>query len=411
MGLLDKMLGRLMPAPDRALVTLGGVAIPAKLETYHFLAAGSTGTGKTTLIDELLDTVIPRGDRCIVCDPSGHHLSHFWREGDTVLNPFDRRSPGWSIFNCVRKDFDYDRLARSVVPNAHGSDAQWHHYAQQLLGAAARALMLQGDGNTAALMHWATTASKEDLGKLLAGTPAQGLFDADAARALASTRFILTSYLAAHKYMPPGDFSLRSWLESGSGNLFLTWREDMQTALMPLVSCWVDVLANAVLSLPADSARRIWFVLDELGGLGRLSSLEAALTRGRKHGLAVVTGLQSTSQLDRLYGREAAIVLRSCFRNLVVFGIAKSDPDTAEVLSRALGERELEREQRSRSEGPQGITQGLSLKSSRERLVMPAQIAEMPDLTAYLALAGDRATALVQLKPRERPLVATAIEE
>ena len=79
--------------PEHRYVTLGGVAIVPHLEPYHFLLAGSTGTGKTTLIDEALSTLIPRGDRCVICDPNGHHLSRFWRDGDTVLNPFDRRSP------------------------------------------------------------------------------------------------------------------------------------------------------------------------------------------------------------------------------------------------------------------------------------------------------------------------------
>lgn len=410
MGLLNTLLGGFTPARSQS-VTFGGVAVPASLECYHFLFAGSTGTGKTTLLDEGLSTIIPRGDRCVICDPNGHHLARFWQPGDTVLNPFDKRSPGWSIFNEVRRDFDYDRLAKSVVPTAHGADAQWHHYAQVLLSESLRALMLRGEGDTAALMRWATTATRDELSGLLTGTPAQGLFDVDAAKALASTRFILTSFLAAHKYMQAGDFSLRSWLESGEGNLFITWREDMQSALMPLVSCWVDVVANAVLSLPADPDRRLWLILDELGGLGRLSSLEASLTRGRKHGLCVVAGLQSTAQLDRLYGREGAVVLRSCFRNLVALGIAKSDPDTADVLSRALGEREVERVLASRSTGPQGITSGETVQRTTERIVMASEISELPDLTAYVALAGKQPTRLVNITPQQLSVIATAMEE
>lgn len=410
MGLLNTLLGGFTPARSQS-VTFGGVAVPASLECYHFLFAGSTGTGKTTLLDEGLSAIIPRGDRCVICDPNGHHLSRFWQAGDTVLNPFDKRSPGWSIFNEVRKNFDYDRLAKSVVPTAHGPDAQWHHYAQVLLSESLRALMLRGEGDTAALMRWATTATRDELAELLRGTPAQGLFDVDAAKALASTRFILTSFLAAHKYMQAGDFSLRSWLESGEGNLFITWREDMQSALMPLVSCWVDVIANAVLSLPADPDRRLWLILDELGGLGRLSSLEASLTRGRKHGLCVVAGLQSTAQLDRLYGREGAVVLRSCFRNLIALGIAKSDPDTADVLSRALGEREVERVLASRSTGPQGITSGETVQRTTERIVMASEISELPDLTAYVALAGKQPTRLVNITPQQLPVIATAMEE
>jgi type IV secretory pathway TraG/TraD family ATPase VirD4 len=392
-------------------ITFGGVEVPPDIEPYHFLLAGSTGTGKTTLIDEVLSLLIERGDRVIVCDPNGHHLSHFWQEGDCVLNPFDRRTEGWSIFNEVRRDFDYDRLARNVVPDGHDADAQWHHYAQELLSETMRALMLRGEGHTAALMHCATSAPVSELAKLLEGTPAQGLFDADASKAMASTRFVLTSYVAAHKYMKPGTFSLRSWIETGRDNLFLTWREDMQAALMPLVSCWVDVLANAVLSLPSNATRRVWFVLDELGALGRLNSLEGALTRGRKHGLCVIGGLQSTAQLDRTYGKEAAIVLRSCFRNLVVFGIAKSDPDTAEVLSRALGEREIEREQHSSSHGPHGISQGVTLQHHTERIVLPSQISALPDLSAYLALAADRPVMLIQVPVRQRMRVTVPLQE
>lgn len=407
---LNKFLS--VPATRRECITLGGVPLPFLLEPLHVLLAGSTGTGKTSLIDEILSTAIPRGDRVIVCDPNGHHLSRFARSGDVVLNPFDRRSPGWTIFNEVRKDFDYDRLSRAVVPDGHGSDRQWHHYAQVLCAETLRALMLRGEGNTQQLMHWLTVAKSDELATLLAGTAAQGLFDKDAAKALASTRFILTTQLNPHKYLKAGEFSLRAWLQNErAGNLFITWREDMQSALMPLISTWVDIVANAVLSLPADRDRRIWLILDELGALGRLNALESALTRGRKHGLCVVAGLQSSAQLDRIYGRESAIVLRSCFRNLVVFAIAKSDPDTSEMLSRALGEREIEREQHSRSDGPGGITRGVSLQRVSERIAIATEISELPNLSAYLALAGDTPTRRIRVTPRDLPRVTTPLEE
>jgi len=397
---------------NRECITLGGVPFPHEHEPLHLFLAGSTGTGKTTLLDEILSVAIPRGDRVLVCDPNGHHLSRFSKSGDIVLNPFDRRSPGWSIFNEIRKDFDYDRLSHSIVPDGHGSDKQWHHYAQVLCSETMRALMLRGDGNTEQLMHWLTVAKMEEIATLLAGTPAQGLFDKDAAKALASTRFILTSQLNPHKYLLPGEFSLRTWLQDNTaGNLFITWREDMQTALMPLISTWTDIICNAVLSLPADRNRRIWLVLDELGALGCLNSLESALTRGRKHGLCVVAGLQSTAQLDRTYGRESAIVLRSCFRNLVVFAIAKTDPDTAEMLSRSLGEREIDREQHSRSDGPGGITRGVSLQRVTERIAITTEITELPNLTAFLALAGDMPTRRIRIEPRNLPVIVSPMEE
>lgn len=409
MGRLSNLLG--WSSAGRDSITLGGVGLPARNETLHTLLAGSTGVGKTTLMDEALEVIVGRGDRAIVVDPGGHHLSLFGSADDVVLNPFDTRSPGWTVFNEIRKDFDYFRLAKSLIPDGHGPDASWHFYAQILAAEGMRVLMRQGENTTIALLERLTIAPAEELAKFLAGTPVQGLFDKDAGRALASTRFILTTFLNPHQYLRPGDFSLRDWLASGTGNLFITWREDMQAALAPLIACWVDLLCNAVLSLPPARERRLWLLLDELGALGRLNSLEGALTRGRKHGLCVLAGLQSTAQLDRSYGREAAIVIRSCFRNLVVLSLARSDPETAEILSRGLGEREIDRVQRSAQSGTQGISHGANLQRETERLALPSELTQLPDLTAYVALAGDVPIRLVEFAPVDRPVVQVAFEE
>jgi hypothetical protein len=43
--------------------------------------------------------------------------------------------------------------------------------------------------------------------------------------------------------------------------------------------------------------------------------------------------------------------------------------------------------------------------------VMPSELAELPDLTAFLCLAGAEPARLVTLKPRTRPVVAESITE
>jgi type IV secretory pathway TraG/TraD family ATPase VirD4 len=386
-------------------ITLGGHRLPREAETQHVLAVGTTGSGKSTLIEEVIAAARARGDRLVVCDPGGNFLSKFAKSGDQVLNPFDRRSPGWSLFSEVRRDYDPDRLARSVVPDGRGESAAWHHYAQILLASVIRALVRSGEPTTEALISACTTTPVTALVPILAGTPAAGLLEPEAAKALASTRFVLAAHLAPHAYLRPGSFSLRQWLADGGpgSSAFLTWRADMQRALAPLMSAWLDILATATLSLPPDRDRRLWLVIDELAALGPLASLEEALTLGRKHGLAVVAGLQSTAQLDELYGRHRAIVLRSCFRTLVALGIARTDPDTAEVLSRSLGEREVERSEDGRSLGDLGFSRSLSRRRVSERLVLPAEIAGLPDLRGYLALAGESSIRELSLTPRDRP--------
>ena len=151
--------------------------------------------------------------------------------------------------------------------------------------------------------------------------------------------------------------------------------------------------------------------LDELATLERLSSLEDALTKGRKYGLRVVAALQSTSQLDEKYGVHGATILRSCFRNMMVLGGTRIDSKTSEDLSKALGEHEVERKQTSHSSSSRGDSSNQSTKPVKERLVLPAEIAGLPDLTGYLAFSGDLPIAKVRLTPRTYPVRADAFDE
>ena len=413
MNFIKQLASAASPTTREPLV-VGGVPLAWAQEPLHLLLAGSTGTGKTTAVGELLDGLTARGDRAVIVDPNGAYLAQFGEPGDVVLNVFDKRSPGWSPFNEVRKSYDFDKIARSIVPDGHGPDAAWHFYSQVLIAEVMRALLREGRDDTAALLEALTMWPAEKLHQLVAGTAAAGLFDKEASRALASTRFVLSSHLKPYDTLQPGSFSVRDWVESDSQaakRLFITWREDMTAALAPLIAAWVDIVCTATLSLVPDPQRRLWLLLDELPSIGKIGSLEAALTKGRKHGLCCVAGVQSTAQLERLYGRESAIVLRSCFRNLAVFGLAKADPDTCETFSRALGEREVDRAQQSHSRGANGASQSVAIQRVRERLVLPAELAELPDLTALLCLSGPQPARRIALTPRSRPTRMAAIVE
>lgn len=394
-------------------ITLAGVPIPPSVERLHFLIGGTTQSGKSVTITEMLVSALSRGDRVVVADPNGGYYARFGRKEDVLLNPFDSRSVGWSIFNEISKAYDVERYARSVIPDARSAqDFEWHGYARLLFSETAQRLIALRETNTKQLIYWLTVAKIEELERLLQETPAVGLFDKGANKALSSTRFILTNYLNPHEHLEPGNFSLRRWLEQGKGSLYITWREDMAEALRPLISTWFDVLVNSLLSLPPSDERRVWFFLDELASMERLSSLEDGLTKGAKHGGRFVCGLQSTAQLDDIYTRDKAVVLRSCFRNLLVLNIPNTDPVTAEEYSKGLGEREFIRDEKSHSHNWQrGNTVTYSKRHVRERAVMPSEIHKLPDLNGYLKLAGDYPIAKVKLKPKDHPVRNRAIVE
>lgn len=381
-------------------IKVAGVPMPRKIENLHLLIGGSTGSGKSVLIRELVYSAMLRGDRLIIADPNGDMLSKFGMEKDIILNPYDERSQGWSIFNEIRHSYDFKRFALSLVPRGQSpEEEEWASYGRLLLSETAQKLFLMGKRSIQELFDWTTIAQPDDLKNFLQDTAAESLF-VGATRALASARFVLSSKLSAHLPMPTGKFSLRNWLDNpDGGNLFLTWREDMAVALRPLISSWVDVLCTSILSLPENENRRLWIVIDELASLENLASLEDAATKGRKAGLRLVAGLQSTAQLDKIYGREQAQTLRSCFRSLVVLGGAKTDPKTCEDMSLSLGEHEVERETVNKTSQKGSTGTSRQQNNVRERVVMPSEIASLPDLKGYLAFAGAYDVASIQLTP------------
>lgn len=383
-------------------VDVAGVPMPTSVENLHILLNGSTGTGKSVLLRHLAFSALARGDRMVIVDPNGDLFSKFGRSTDVLLNPYDQRTEGWSFFNEVRADFDWKRLALSLVPLGKDATAEeWNGYARLLLREAARKLYELGTPSIEELFRWTTIASDKDLRAFLSGTLAESLFagSAEATKALSSARFVLSKYLAEHCSMPPGNFSIRDWMESRTGSLYITWREDMKEAMKPLISAFVDVFCSALLSMPEDPTRRWWLVIDELGSMEKMASLEDFLTKGRKNGGRALVGLQSVSQANDIFGEDMSQTLRASFRSLVVLGGSKTDPKTAEEMSMALGEHEVARPEYTDSRNP-GSSRSTSerLVRSTERVVTAAQIQALPDLVGWVAFAGDRPISKFKLK-------------
>jgi len=386
-----------------------GVPVPHAVESTQFFVGGSTGTGKSVCIAEYIDSAIGRGDRIVCIDPDGASMRYFLSPGDRLLNPFDKRSQGWSIFNEIRTSFDCEQFAISLIPRSPSTEQEtWNSMGRTIVSETLTVLLRQGQGTTERLVHWLTAAGNDDLKALLAGTPAVGCFHG-ATDTLASIRTVLTRYITPHKYLPSGDFSFRDWLDHGEGSLWITWREDMLQALKPLISCWVDVTCASVLSMPEDPARRLHLVCDELDSLEKLNYIVDAATKGRKKGLRIVPGVQSLAQLNNVYGRDDALTLRNCFRSSFLCGIGELDTYTAEEFSRGLGEHTVLRRVSSFARGGAGGKGTVSHRQDTERMVSPAEFHLLPNLTGYLKLAGDYPLARVTMQYKARPLVARAV--
>jgi type IV secretory pathway TraG/TraD family ATPase VirD4 len=368
---------------------LCGVHVPKKAENLHFLIAGSTGTGKSSVLDELILSAIMRGDKVIIIDPNGGFLSKFYQEGDHILNPYDARTENWDLFFEIKNSYDVDQLMKSIIPPSNSSE-EWNSYARTLLKGILKGAKNNSANNMQDIIHVIKKYDNEELKKFVEGTEAEALFTGDGSNGsspINSTRFVLGEYLAAYNAVITKPelkpFSIKDYIQHDKHNLFITWREDMVASLKPLISTWCDIVSSAILS--SNTNQQILLVIDELDTLNQLPSLEHLATKGRKHGLNIVACIQSTAQLNATYGKEKAIALRSCFRNLVALGGSKTDSQTAEDISKAIGEHEV-----TRIDTTDSFTSSSQKEVYyKEPVVFPSELQSLKNLDGYLAFAQD----------------------
>ena len=135
-------------------------------------------------------------------------------------------------------------------------------------------------------------------------------------------------------------WTAREWVKKRQGWIFLTSTPETREALKPLISLWLDLLILRLLTEPGEGARRVWFLLDELGSLQKLPQLVTAVTENRKSNNPVVMGIQGKAQLETIYGHIAETMLSMPWTALF---FKTTEPGAAEWISRYLGVQEIER--------------------------------------------------------------------
>jgi type IV secretory pathway TraG/TraD family ATPase VirD4 len=384
-------------------VTLAAVPIGPFEETKHFKLIGTTGTGKSTAIAEMLGALLARGDRAVIADPDEGYLArfHMASRGDVILNPFDRRAPRWDPMAELMGPADPEQLAASLI--AAGDDAagrEWRLYARTFLASVLRRVRQSG-GDVAELWRLVSVASGAELRPLLQDTPAQSFLDPENARMFGSIRSVAAACTAALEHVRAQSacgFSVRQWVRTGGGVLFLPYRAGQIAALRTLIASWMRLAVFEAMDGSAGD-QRLWFIVDELDALGAIDGLRDALARLRKFGGRCVLGMQSIAQVSAIYGAgDAQTIIENCGNTLILRCSASERGGTAQFCSRLIGEREVLRRTVSRGrDNPGGFGGGsrsarrsehLSAQRVTELAVLPSEIEQLPDFAGYLKTAG-----------------------
>jgi type IV secretory pathway TraG/TraD family ATPase VirD4 len=379
-------------------VRLAGVSLSSADEGKHFKIIGTTGTGKSTAIAELLDGALRRGDRAVIADPDGGYLRRFYDadRGDVILNPFDERAVRWDLFSEIERPYDVEQIARSLLPDHEGSDRSWRAYARTFFTAVTRQAHAGGIRDVGELYRLLVIADAGELRALTGGTPAQPFLDEQNGRMFDSIRSVTSSAVSALEHVSEQRgpaFSIRQWTRRGPGQkggvLFIPYSAGQIAALRSMISAWMRIAIFEAMERP-EGDQRLWFVVDELDALGPIDGLKDASARLRKFGGRCVLGFQSIAQVAGTYGvSDAHTIVENCGNTLILRCSASEGGGTARFASTLIGQREVVRISESRSRRPgvllASVTRSEQLRT--EPAVMDSQIEQLPDLVGYLKCA------------------------
>lgn len=394
---------------------LAGVPYPWRLEQSHSMVIGTTGTGKTVAMRDLLAQARARSARAVVFDLTGAYIEAFFDPArDVILNPLDARCPQWSVFEDCADEATLTAAAEALVPHDGGGSEQfWVLAARMLFVEMCLKLMAEGRATNAALSAELMTASLSHVHRLMQGTVADPLTAPEAARMAESIRAVFNANAKALKMLPTSGplFSVRRWIgdDRADGSfLFVSARYIDMPVASRLLTVWMDTAMNSLMADPRSRELKLWFLFDELGALHRLPAIEKGLQTVRNYGGAIVAGVHAYAKLKETYGENIAMTLASLARTKLV--LATADRDSASWCSDFIGHRQYREMEEGYSYGYNNARDAVSLTPRRqiEPLLLPDQLMNLPRLQGYLKFPDGFPAAPVRLDIRDYPRIADA---
>lgn len=405
---LKRMIKKKKEASD---LTLANVPLIRNKELQHILIVGTTGSGKSNCIHELLQQIRTKNQRVVIVDVTGNFIEKYYRPGiDKILNPLDARSENWTIWADCTASYHYEALAAAFLP-AKQEDDFWINSARTLFVTTAQRLKERGEASIRSFLSKSIITPLERVISFYEGSQAAAFMNSEGEKMSISIRATLAANVKCLEWLKETQepFSIRQWIEDESnkgGWLFLASVPEMREAMKPLLTAWTSIATKSLMSLPCSNERRLWFIIDELPALKKLPDFHTMLAEARKYGGCVVVGTQDMSLLDDVYGYNLVKSFANLCSTKVVFRVAGAD--VAERVSKWLGSQEVSESIENISYGAHQMRDGVSLNDHRrEKAAINAdKLMKLPDLHGYLKLPGNYPVAQVQFKYHQLRAVA-----
>ncbi len=379
--------------PNDTFLEWGGLKLPDYFAHNHFLVAGMTRSGKTTVINFMLKSIVPKirpgsGTRALIYDAKNDLISTLeFLDKDVpkiILNPFDVRCSAWDVAKDITAPEDFGEIAQTLFPVPQQGDRHnfFDNAAANLLEGVLLSLYETLPGEWTLRDALLAMSSRKSLVELLARAPQHNAerIDSYFGKQSTSTDIVstITNKLAPYKVIASywhhakTKFSLEEWSKSES-ILILAHSNRAEKALQALNRVIFKRLSQIILDYPESQAGKTWIILDELAKAGRLEGLDNILAKGRSKGISVIMAFQNLSPLQDVYGEKIADAITGEAANKAILRL--DSPVTAQWAERTFGHEETLQTNVSRSESSSSQGGSTSYTVSSAEVVKPIVMA------------------------------------
>ncbi|MFV0425233.1 MAG: type IV secretory system conjugative DNA transfer family protein [Bacilli bacterium] len=194
------------------------------------------------------------------------------------------------------------------------------------------------------------------------------------------------------------EFNSESFIEKPTA-VFMIIPDDNTTRHF-LASLLIRNLTNELILLAEHTGgilkRKVEYILDEFGNTPAIKDFDITITAVRGRGIRILAALQSDTQLERIYGKEKATIIKKAFQTVVIGTLSTNAIEEAKRISEAAGTYTATTFSTSKGSNagffslmPNSRNNSVSEQLIKKNLIEPFEIFTMPAGTFLVFMHGE----------------------
>lgn len=369
-----------------------------ELENSHTFISGSSGTGKTVLLNQIYreQKKKEKNGRWIIHDTKGDWIEKFYNpKTDYIFNFSDERSINLNIFSFIKLKTDISAVISSIIPtNPNEKDPIWTNTARDILEGCILYCLKNDKKNNLEIKRLIKLSPEklaEELKDVKGAEIAVGHLTSSETQAgnfMSNFRSKAEFFTTLPDTESEKEINIEDWLDAkdeGQSTIFLlndTKNKDLNAIR---ISVFVDAMIGIFLSMSESKKRKVYFLLDEIGSLKKMNKIVDGLALLRSYGGSFFIGIQEIQRLYEIYGKELTSTIVNNTSTKVI--LRAGETETQEFCSKLIGETKFTSTNMTNSTGSEigANREGSNFSTSEktEKAILASEIGNMENNTYY----------------------------